>query len=45
MTRTEMITTKDTKITKNRNGCDCLRALRVLRGLPNLRVLDLELPL
>jgi hypothetical protein len=42
MTRTEMITTKDTKITKNRNGCDCLRALR---GLPNLRVLDLELPL
>ena len=45
MTRTEMITTKDTKITKDRNGFDCLRALCVLRGLTNLHVLDLELPL
>jgi hypothetical protein len=37
-----MITTKDTKITKNEIGFDYLRARRVLRGSINIRVLAPE---
>lgn len=38
-----MITTKDTKITKNEIEFDYLRVRRVLRGSRTIRVLDPEL--